>query len=271
MKKAILIYFSLFILLLSYSSRAEVNMLTGSFIYKKENPIQRIYRSRSLQTGFWGFGWCSILDEKLVFGPHKISYFDCLEGREKIVERPQISHKGEQIFVQIGAIRKIFNQKGWLIEVQDPEQRKISIQRAPEGFPLSLKRSGTTFSFTVKNFLIYKVVKKNKVISKYSYEKDLLVSSNLEKYKYDTASNLIEIKFENDTKLEISYEQGMDRVASVTDPFQCQKKYNYSSADDLSQSTILEWFCPGFKNFQTLKVTFPAPSAQRLISGERVL
>lgn len=209
------------LLMVCVKAHTQVNLQEGSFNYTTSDfqAIDRIYSSRSLHQGYFGFGWCSVLEVK----------------RGKTCDYPtnpfshwkfQFNEKGDLVsWGKTGAENRVLYQKEALTELVlsglrikvlwDPLQKRIlNLQRSP----------------------LHSI--------EYEYEKGNLINfSGLHPadFKYDTNHNLIELVTAN-TALKISYNSNTDTVQEIRSTGPCSELYQFSKVDPSGLRTKSEVF-----------------------------
>lgn len=124
--------------LASPANQHAVNMQDGGLILKEENDftmnVERTYRSRSLELGYFGMGWCSDFESQLVFqGRGAIRLVNCQSSRPSLFKVSSTAasyinseNSEDQIVIKMGFYeRRVqnewvakYNFKGKLIELR---------------------------------------------------------------------------------------------------------------------------------------------------------
>jgi hypothetical protein len=232
-----------------------VNMQDGGLILKEGGDssgyVFRTYRSRSLDHGFFGMGWCTSLESQLIFqGKGVLRMTSCQSSRPLVYNISKTaaayvneSDSQDQITIKLGYYeRRIknqvvakFNFKGKLIElVQNSKKLKLlyNLRGLPEKIMVDEKLILFQWHPLLDLVENVKLTKKGETlnITLYQYQGFNLTRVQWNqlflKYQYDDLDNLISRKTlrKNDNIL-ISYDSEADRVLKIQG--QCQELYTY--------------------------------------------
>jgi hypothetical protein len=265
-------------LLLPDTAFAEVNMKDAEFsttftdLKTPEVEISRTYNSRSLESGYFGFGWCSLLD--LHITPQGLGWILKECGREiAFKHRVQKNAVGSSVFTarnpKDGQLEILetslilrrsdgsefaFNLSGVLEAWTRPGGEKITIRETQQGLIRELSGKG---GWKVRLFVdrqrhrVERIEASNGMTCDYVYQgEDLLEVRNAWKniYRYHTNSfhNLVHIAFPDGTSETITYDNEADRVTSYTGRNHCTENYQYEvlSSDRLHFSATATKECP---------------------------
>lgn len=259
---------------------ANVNMKDGSFLYQeKDSVLQRSYNSRSLSSGWLGFGWCTQLEKQLKPKDNHFLLQDCALDREIEFIKPLgkaaaksgaflLRRKADNYVLtqssQLDPTEWIFNLQGQLIEVQGPGQRRLSLKYLPTGQLQTLTELPASKTWMVswsKDGKILSLKTKTEHQINYEYENENLVKvtqdihhRNTFKYGYDSFHNLESIRRNDQLLNRLSYDTDHDRLLSQQKTETCLEIYKYNSENDLHFSSTFELHCgkakPQVKTFE---------------------
>lgn len=257
------------ILFLSPLIWADVNMKDGGFLNSdRDGFIHRTYNSRSMSSGWLGFGWCSNLEKRLRIQDGRITYLDCNLDREISFYMPKAGgkSKSENFILQVigtqylltkrsdSPISKVlFNSQGQLTELTENGRGPIQIRYLPTGRIKDIVDETQRKSWHVtwsKDEKIIGVSTEGDDNITYSYSNDNLiqVNSNLGlrsslKYNYDSFHNLQSIQRSGKIENRLTYDTDHDRLLSQQKSETCLEIYKYSSSSDLHFSSSAERYC----------------------------
>ncbi len=241
-------------------SKASVNLQTGGLVkhfvdYRvrnrdKELIFERVYRSRSFSSGYFGYGWCSVFDEKLKFIGKNIQIDFCNDEltvelsykKTNLWQSPTYTLSKDSsgyVLESKEGISRFYNLSGWLSRIK----KGIEIARSPNGTPTAVSIGLTKFNIEM-SFDGQKIIQINsdkKIKTEYSYKNSQLTevlqnNSSKQTYVYDEDDNLLEIKNSGKLEQEIKYDTVNDRVVQVKDQDQCLLVYQY---DQLSPAETI--------------------------------
>lgn len=242
------------------STKAEhaVNMQDGGLILKEESDsalhVSRTYRSRSLELGFFGMGWCSDLESQLIFqGKGVLRLVNCQSSRPSLFKVSDtassyinVENPDDKILIKLGFYeRKIknvavakYNFKGKLIELKKNRKNfKLTYNSRSLPAKLLLNQEVVTFEWHPLLDLIEKVRSKEKVQT-FTYRGFNLIKADLIQYDYDDLDNLtIRKSLKKSEQLLINYDKVSDQVLKIDGA--CLEKYSYQkSSPRRSLSTV---------------------------------
>ncbi len=258
-------------LLLSFALKAEINMKDASYrqSFFDIQEVRRTYNSRSLYTGFFGFGWCSNLEKSLdIKSPKEISFKECdqefpfvltdennlLKTRtyENTITKEKLIFKSGSYtqYLNTGEIR-VFNRLGQMISAIQPHGQRIGYLYNHQNL-ISLKTNSNlllTFSFNDTR-QITRIQSNSGLSSLYLYEKQNLVQTvNSTKqshlYDYDDLNNMVRLTFPDKTEENIVYNKDHDRAVKIQLRNECIEYYDYyqKNNDPLYQISTLTRKC----------------------------
>lgn len=258
------------LLLLTPKIHAEINMKDASYQISNSDirDIRRTYNSRSLYTGYFGFGWCSSIEKSLTINNNKeIRLKDCdtdspfvltdesnsLKTRAFInpatKEKVIFKNGAYTQYLQNGEIR-IFNRTGQLTSELREDQSYIAIEYENE-LPVRLKNSNSTtlqFSFNDTNQITH--IESGDKQALYLYEKENLIQSvNFNNqsylYGYDELNNMIRHTYPDKFEETVAYNNDYDRVLKIHLKNDCIEYYDFitKSTDPLHQVSTLTRKC----------------------------
>ena len=241
---------------LALEAQALVNLQNASFTdrwvdYIDESGFQleRLYHSRSLHNGIFGFGWCSPLETALVqHSSNSISIKRCHQA-------PQLFHliskvRGQKVYRRKNTNETIsffknhyhfrsmrekmhFNIFGQLTLIKNKGQPATQLKYQGKqliGVILQNKRQ-LDFKFRKNTSQLKKILNNGKALVTYTYEKQLSKVQNAwnhtYRYIYNNIRNLEKIQYPDGTKKEISYDNDRDIVSSLKHRNGCIEHYSY--------------------------------------------
>ena len=243
--------------LASPTNRYAVNMQDGGLILKEENDftmnVDRTYRSRSLELGYFGQGWCSDFESQLVFqGKGVIRLVNCQSSRPSLFQVSTTAasyinseNTQDQIVIKMGFYeRRVqnewvakYNFKGKLIELRRNKNtyKLIYNSRAlPEKIQMGKKLIQFEWHPVLNLVEKIKLGAEEQTLSYTGFS--LIKVKNGKKavqYSYDDLDNLIERKKSAETavdqKMTVSYDKTADKVTKIEGA--CVEKYVYEKCD----------------------------------------
>ncbi len=224
-----------------------------------------IYRSRSFVQGFFGYGWCSILDEKLEFQSNSdIAIYDC----EKNIKITLHQKRKSQVWTaDFPRLQKSYSltRKSNAYEFRDG--KKTTKTFSLKGQIQSYTVDGISIHLNYKNNSISTLqFKDKKVYFRWSLEQNFISSINFEKskidmdvqngslqsirgahldllFKYDNFFNRTE-KLDHQKRTEfVIYANEYDRVQSYFDSRKCLSKFEYKKINDLRFKVMSQRKC----------------------------
>ncbi|UOF00898.1 DUF6531 domain-containing protein [Bdellovibrio reynosensis] len=218
--------------------------------------LERTYNSRSTYVGWFGYGWCSDLETKLIADKESILVKHCGDGAETEYSKKGSVFKSHSdangtivkqgsnflrsykdgtvdVFDKNGRLTEIkkgldyvslkYNEKKHLKEVSDGNGRKALVNTNDEG------------RITQITFLSKKIGNKamKEVIASYTYKNNDLISAtnywgNTYTYQYDTEHNLVKATWPGQKSIDITY-NGNDWVKSLKGTDICSENYDYKT------------------------------------------
>ena len=256
MKKQFLVV-TIVSLLFTPQIHAEINMKDASYRYSFSDiqGLRRTYNSRSLYTGYFGFGWCSNFEKSLEINNNKeITVKDCdtdfhfvlTDENNSLKTRTfQNPYTKEKIlfksgtyshYLQNGEIR-MFNRLGQLTNIISSNGTNIAFNYS--GKNISSLRTETNYELTFHlndTNQITKIESSNNESTLYLYEKENLIQSvNSKKqshlYDYDDMNNMIRLTYPDKTEETIAYNNDQDRVLKINLKNNCTEYYDFYSKD----------------------------------------
>lgn len=231
--------------------------------------IKRTYNSRSLYTGYFGFGWCSNLEKSLnIKSPKEISFKECdqespfvltdennfLKTRtfENPITKEKLIFKNGTYsqYLQTGEIR-IFNRRGQLISTISPDGNKIGYLYDQKTLTTLKTNLNFLLNFSYNDTQqITKIQSNTGASTLYLYEKENLVQSvnSLKQshlYDYDELNNMVRLTFPGKTEENIVYNNDHDRVLKIQLRNECTEYYDFyhKNNDPLYQVSTLTRKC----------------------------
>ncbi len=229
-----------------------VNMQDGGLILKESIvqglDLQRTYRSRSIDRGYFGMGWCSDFESHVKFEAKGMLRLEsCQFSRPQIFKLSpsaarytNLSDSQDMILIKMGYYeRRLKGQwqnrydfKGRLVEFRkDKASYKISYN--VRGLPDRITRGSQALQLSWDPLLdLITQMKWNHKKYKNKYTGfDLTQAQTMDGillYQYDDLDNLTSRKASNshETSLSLSYDREEDRVLSIH--ARCQERYRYS-------------------------------------------
>ena len=211
--------------------------------------IERVFNSRNDNSGFFGAGWSSLLDEKLVelpggafllieadgtehkFMPYGDGRFESPAG--KFLEMDTISEK-IQVRDKFGMV-SLYGGDGWLETRLDSLGSGIEIRRDASGIPLGIsdEKGRSLIDVTVEDGLIIEIQDIGGRSARYSYEKsNLVLVEDIEggswHYAYDSKGNLLSRQVPGRGLNHWTYDS-LDRCIRHLRPDGSQEHFFYSS------------------------------------------
>jgi hypothetical protein len=270
MKKQFLLVTIASTLLLSPKIRAEINMKDASYrnSFSDSKEILRTYNSRSLYSGFFGFGWCSNLEKSLNITNNKeISLKDCdldspfvltdennfLKTRtflNQLTKDRVIFKSGLYTLYSPNGEIKVFNRKGQLT-VMTTKGEKVTLEYSGDSLTRLKTPDGITLQFFYNDSnQITKIETSNKQSALYLYEKENLIQSvNFQRqsflYEYDQLNNMVRLQYPDKTEENIVYNNDYDRVLKIQLKNNCTEYYDFYNKNNnpLNQVSTLTRKC----------------------------
>lgn len=231
-----------------------VNMKNGGLLLKEVDEIktesgfhwkmERWYRSRSLYRGFFGQGWCSTLDEKLILktkgeiqlstcqSPHPLVFKLNHQASRYIAQ----NNPEDQIQISFGLYtytsknqkRAKFDFKGELrslysgdLEIQIKRNQRKLIEALVISSDVQLNIKWHPILDQIEN-----ISSGGKELN-YKYNGFLLIKKNADTYSYDDLDNL-QIRKSGLNLLKIDYDKQEDRVRRIH--ADCNETYSFQKA-----------------------------------------
>lgn len=223
--------------------------------------IQRIYNSRSLFNGLFGFGWCSEFETILIKkDANKIAVRECGGGLEKEFSLSGTPQKNGYVFTSDAKrddfivyknrsyIRYVanraaqsFDHAGALTGLFQADKNHLRLSYGKNGVLSEITDShGHKLKFTIDRLSgkVRRVEGPQRLAVQYMHRNEDLVLvknawNNTYKYSYDGLHNLLEIAYPDKTAKTLTYDQDRDWVLSFKGRNDCVEKYSYQpQADD---------------------------------------
>lgn len=253
---------------------AEVDLRNGSFIVQDNSSLPRIYNSRSLHRGLFGFGWCTPFEDAIeTANADSIRLRDCESGQlitfklqRNQLRSPSSAQKvfrsGDETVVSDGVNythqsknrgTKTFDKNGRLLKISDERGKTARIIYDKNGFIKEIL-SGRMDSFEVKvdprTGRAVEVIDPRGARTRLTFLNGTLISAatlrNVKFYTYDEVTNLIEVKDQEKTT-SVKYTP-LDQVARVDVANDCSETYSYIRASATLQQTEVTTNCRGINN-----------------------
>ena len=250
-------------LLLPLTAAADVDLRSGALIQSQQDKLstlklERVYHSRSLQKGIFGFGWCSDLDARLELTAEGELYLhDCHRaGPARFL--PSSSPRGlaggaasgappagaglafaseelpdekilytRDVFTRTSSGRRqTFDGQGRLIELMDAGRQTWKLRRTPAGRLEGLQSASESLLVEMDPLgeLVKRIEGRKRLRIDYLYEGDQLRAVAAEKtrrFEYDDTGNLTKILENDKTTFAARYDAGEDRVRTFLDDRKC--------------------------------------------------
>lgn len=249
-------------LFVSSISHASVSLQTGAWVWNMNiQGIELNYNSRSLHQGWWGQGWCSDLDARLIKEDNgNIKFEHCAQT----TSAPKIRSYENTLEVTYDDKIFVFNHRGLLSSVEAPTA-KIKMEYSGDKIA-KIKVNGTDLKVKTKDHPA-KIAEIQAPFGSmtFHYSRDLLTeintgSENGMSFKYDGFDNMTLIeKTAKGLKrhlASISYSAD-DRVSEVRTPSMCKSLYSYEEQKSGNEVVLLSKVqrqCPGFEESAQTKV-----------------
>lgn len=269
-----LILLSLFLI---PKANADIDLRSGAFIKSQQDRLstlrlERVYHSRSLQKGLFGFGWCTDLDSRIeLTSEGELYLWDCHRaGPARFLPNSRPTGRGiaeaglaftseelpddrilytRNVFERKNSGRQqTFDGQGRLSEFIDESGGKWSLRRDADGKILSLQ--GARESLLVEMDPLGEFIRRLEGPSKsrleYLYDGDRLreVTSPLpKKFEYDPGGNLTRILEDGRPSVKIRYDVDADRVVSLRRD-DCVQNLTWKKAGPSTRVELTKQ-CPG--------------------------
>lgn len=244
-------------------AKAEVHLKDASFIKTETDvitsryKIERVYNSRSLHKGLWGFGWCTALEAKLYIFNERMTLVDCQNEVNQVFTKKHKAYyltasKDDFILPQKNIYLRF--RKGSLIQKFDAMGRLIArfhVNKAKDRFDLSYGSSGDLVKIRLNGHIELKVDSKNGRVERlrgprtahflYTYDQGNLVQVTYQEkfltiYTYDAFHNLTVIQSSEKSEV-ITYDGLRDWVTAYQNSQGCKETYFYSHDPTRNEST----------------------------------
>lgn len=234
-------------ILISSLAMADIDPLRGAFKVKASDfGISRIYSSRSLHIGLFGFGWCSEIDKKIEFpSTHEVMLNQC--GIAKRFK--QLPHKPRTYVAQNGD-RLILLGSIWMNYVGQTPQSSFSLTGQPTWIRINRRLNvkllysnqslheirvnhiqRLKLTLTPDNRFIAQLRGQGKPLS-YKYQDSNLIEDT-NKYNYDLVHNLVRIGSNGNDTI-IRYNKLFDRAESINSP-DCLTEVEYRNLSSIKK------------------------------------
>jgi hypothetical protein len=246
-------FFLTTLLLLSTLCKADFNPRTGSYHGKWQDLdfLTRIYDSRNLFSGYFGFGWCSNLEIQIERKWNSdLILHSCQTAQEILLKSSskklwlgpnglKAKLNGQSILIDLGE----FGLLGFPIKGGFPKSiGKFQIKRTNSNI-LTISKNGRLkfkITFDESRRKITAIVKEAKNIISYNFIFDDLISVSestdskskvLTTYSYDSAHNLLATKNLGQLTELMSYDEENDRLISYRNSAGISLSMTYKSKD----------------------------------------
>ncbi len=255
--------------LASPANQHAVNMQDGGLILKEENDftmnVERTYRSRSLELGYFGQGWCSDFESQLVFqGRGAIRLVNCQSSRPSLFKVSATAasyinseNSEDQIVIKMGFYeRRVqnewvakYNFKGKLIELRRNKNTYKLIYNA-RALPETIQMGKKLIQFEWHPVLnLIEKIKAEAEEQTLSYTGFSLIrvknGNKTVQYSYDDLDNLTERKKLTqkmpENKMTVTYDKTADKVIKIEGA--CVEKYSYEKATPKRAISTVSKFC----------------------------
>ena len=262
---------------LTLSANASVDVQSSSYkdswidlyIKSKSAPIaiKRNYQSRSVLTGVFGYGWCTILDHKVIRDKNNyIKILSCSDTSGTLYTQtqpapenaPQISNvftAGNRPFERVRKINNTYirslpdhsveryNDEGRIIEYVDREGRSLKFKYNRRGHVVRIYSDIDQIQLRYTRMgRVREIRNRYGVAASYRYKGDNLVQGrsawdNVYQFKYDEFHNLQQIEYPDDTTKHVVFDSINDRVIGFKDRNDCFESFRYHRVSRLKFET----------------------------------
>jgi hypothetical protein len=268
-------FIALTLQVLSYSTRAAVNMRDASFLSQWKDfdlsttdglirgtasktrtqrfELIRYYNSRSYFIGYFGYGWCTDFEKKItVVSSEKILLHDCKLSAPVEYSIPPQSDPKAHIKLVSNKEELEFNAKGQLMAMKSPDSPSLVFSYDTSGKLKAIQASNLRrleFEINSQLGLIKKVISKDgsKILGEatYEYENENLiavkngkvVAQNLQYDKVNNLTRIDEVLPSRKKQFEIVvYDESFDRVRKYKDSAGCIENFSYVSENSQNSS-----------------------------------
>ena len=262
-KKTLFLYVFFFTLILFAKEKISyaVNMQDGGLILKEENILAKTYRSRSLDLGYFGQGWCSDFESEIIFqGRGVIRLVNCQSSRPTLFKVNETAsayvnqeNSQDRILIKLGYYeRQIqnewlakYNFKGKLLSFRKNKKiYKIIFNARSLPGKITFGTEAITLSWHPVLNLVEKVTTEQKTQTlTYSGFSLIKVQTGKEilNYQYDDLDNLV-----SRTGLKIEYDKTLDQVLKIEGD--CVETYSYNKKNTKRNISTINRSC---KNLTT--------------------
>lgn len=227
-------------------TQAAVNMKDASFQSTQVDAgiLERSYSSRSLYYGYFGFGWCSILEMRLSLDGDEPQLYEC--DRQIYLKKFKILKSKDIYKYDRGDREFTFDRLGRLLRVESSSfgftikysSGLVSTLEATNGevWKIQFQESGLFVEFISK--IPSQIALKTGEMWMYEYRNHNLVSVQKNKismysYKYDSLDNMTEIRRRQSSKFErLRYDLEKDTVIEYKKSDGCVETYRYEREED---------------------------------------
>lgn len=252
---------------LCQSAYSDVNMRDGSYIqtwtdfrWTDSKPtrsggnnilfdLNRIYNSRNLRQGIFGFGWCSEIETTLHWQGSQILVSDC-EGTHN--KKAHQKNKFWWVKLATGGFQK-FNRQGRLVALQKTQNSPLVelFYQQDRLISLSFPHSELRFFYSQisQNLSFIEAYQNEKLVLHKDYQ---LIDNNLVSvgkssvfkinYRYDEFHNLVEWS-DTQQKFYMTYDVQKDQIQSIHSSNGCQEKYSYQKVSSTVLQSRLDKIC----------------------------
>lgn len=239
--------------LLPLTAAADVDLRSGALIQAQQDKLstlklERVYHSRSLQKGIFGFGWCSDLDTRLeLTSEGELYLYDChragparflpsqssrgiaeagLVFTSKELPNEKILYSRDVFTRTSSGRRQAFDGQGRLVELTDAGNQTWKLKRAASGQLEGLQSAKESLLVEMDPLaeLVKRIEGPKRQQIGYLYEGDQLRGVAAEKnrrFEYDETGNLTKILENDKTTFAARYDADDDRIRAFLDDRKC--------------------------------------------------
>lgn len=200
---------------------------------KDQIEIHRIYSSRSIHRGLFGFGWCSSIEKTISVDAD----IPDLQSCNPITDLAPIEWRKTEDFyeAQYKDRIEIYDRRSGKLQSIVAGQLKVKLKYDSRGRPTQLCDHAQCFDvhYMPQTDFISKISANGLRPNIYNYQNDDLIfastSTNQTFYTYDHFHNLTEVK-ENESRLRLRYNDADDQITSL-ERGPVRETYEYNTID----------------------------------------
>lgn len=279
-------------LLLPITAAADVDLRSGAVIQAQQDKLstlklERIYHSRSLQKGVFGFGWCSDLDTKLeLTAEGEIYLYDChragparflpsgLEFTSKELPNEKILYSRDVFERTSSGRRQAFDGQGRLVELMDAGGQSWKLKRTPAGQIEGLQSAKESLFVEMDPLseLVKRIEGPKRLQINYLYDGDQLravAAATKKNFDYDDTGNLTKITENDKTTFAARYAADDDRVQAFLDDKKCVENLVWKKLGDRTRVEMTKR-CPS-RPLARRAVELSAEGAFKAVNNEETL